>query len=285
MISATQTIRAYVRHEYLLTHALRKNSAYQLNRSVECFVRTIGYEPVVSKLCDSLVNEWLLKAQEQYAPKTLHKMRGDILAVWRDAFDAGHCETLPKRVRKIKVPKPCPEAWTPEEVSRLVAACRFLPGTLKNGVRRCDYFAALISAAWDTGLRRGDLWRLNRRWIRPDGSLALSQLKTGDQHVARLSLETLTLLGLIDEYLPLEWPQAPRLFYYWWRRLKLLANVTTDGAMQRVRVSAATEVERQREGNATRFLGHTTPKADVHYLDRTLIPGKATTPGPLPRRS
>lgn len=282
MIAAALTLRTYVRHEYLLTHVLRASSTYQLTHSVDCFCETIGRDPPIGELCDQLANEWLLLAEQQYAPRTVKRMRGDLLCVWRDAHSAGYCQVAPVRIRRIKVPPPCPHAWTPGEVARLVEGSRYLHGRMRNGNRRSDYFGGLVTGTWSSGLRRGDMWVLPRAVILTDGTLALNQRKTGDRHIAKLDERALSYLSKLGGEFPYAWDYTPRLFYYWWDKVKENAGVTTDGYMQRVRVSATTDVVKNRLGSPTAFLGHTSEKADESYIDWRMIPGTAITPTPLP---
>lgn len=276
------TIRAYARTEYLVSHVLRKNSAYQLTRAVECFIETIGRDLPIAELSDAIVNQWLVACELKYAPRTVRRMRADILAIWRDAFDAGECAALPRRIRKIKVGKPIARAWSILEVVKLVAASEELPGRMRNGNRRSDYFAALVTGTWSTGLRKSDMFSLYRPHIRPDGTILHTQHKTQDGHCAQLDENALHYLRRLNGDYPYEWLYAPRIFYYWWKKLKSYAGVESDGALQRLRKSATTDVVKNKRGSPTAFLGHTTPAADPHYIDWSLIPGSAVTPTPLP---
>jgi hypothetical protein len=52
--------------------------------------------------------------------------------------------------------------------------------------------------------------------------------------------------------------------------------------MQRIRASAGTHVAIHQPGMETRFLGHTSPKADRNYIDGKRLSHLAITPGPLP---
>ncbi|HWA98097.1 MAG TPA: hypothetical protein VG713_06370, partial [Pirellulales bacterium] len=81
---------------------------------------------------------------------------------------------------------------------------------------------------------------------------------------------------------PLARPCCHSRFYDWWHRLKLMAHVFSDGALQQIRRSGATEVARVNREMATRYLGHTTAQADKFYLDLQRIHIETVAPSPLP---
>lgn len=262
------SLSAYV-DRYAVQREISDSSVYQLRRSALIFERWAG-EPIdVGAITDDQLSRWLYDLRNQYAQATLRKIRGDVLTLLRDAAEAGLCDP-PKRVRKIARPKPNPQAWSASEVAVIIEAATRLRGVLVDGRRRADYFSALFLAAWETGLRRSDLFRLRQRDIGDGGRIVLTQKKTGDAHVAHVRPDTVARLRRLGDT-PLSWPSTNRLFYYWFDKVVAASGVPPHGGLHCIRASGATDVALHQPGRQTRFLGHTTPAADSHYLDRRII--------------
>lgn len=90
----------------------------------------------------------------------------------------------------------------------------------------------------------------------------------------RTRAAVLALPGVV----PLAWPGAPKNFYRAWRELRTTARVD-GGAMQRLRRSSASEVERVTPGAAAAFLGHATPGlAERCYIDPRIAGPRPVSP-------
>lgn len=285
MIAPALTLTEYLDSIYVTSRDLGADSVYQLRRSCRVLAEWIGYDVPLVDVNELLLCRWLVAMQGKYAAATLRKMRGDVLGIVADAFDSGMGpEVRSRRVRKVKVPPPNPQAWTLEEVGRLVDAARGLPGKTKTGTPRSVYFEAVVRTAWDTGFRIGDLQRITLADVTASGLVVIRQRKTRDLVTAQLETPTFELLMSIGQHEPLAWRGAKRMLYYWWRKVKAKANVTSYGAFQKIRVSAATDVAARDRGAMTAFLGHASDRADRHYLDVRMLPPPEIRPRPLPTR-
>jgi integrase len=109
---------------YALMRSLSRGAAYLLRWSVASFAKHLGHEPTIADLCEDAVSQWL--AGLQAAPATRAEHRTHLLTVWRYAAGQGLCRP-PGDVRREKIPEPQREAWTLDEVGRLMAACDRLP--------------------------------------------------------------------------------------------------------------------------------------------------------------
>lgn len=282
MIRPAVSLSEYLDSVYVASRDLGAGSVYQLRRSCRILAGFVGYDPQLAEIDELLLCRWLAAMQVQYAPATVRKLRGDVLGILADAFDSGMGPELrPRRVRRVKVPPPNPQAWAVDEVQRLVAAARGLPGTTKAGVKRSVYFEAVVRTAWDSGFRIGDLQRLAMSDVTASGLVVIRQRKTRDLVTAMLEPPTVELLRSIGQPQPLAWRGAKRMLYYWWRAVKVLAGVRTDGAFQRLRISAATDVACADRSAITAFLGHASPRADRHYLDTSKLPPPSVRPSRL----
>lgn len=161
--------------------------------TVECFFKPgisdfskfLGRPAVISDLTRDVVNRWLQqKTEAGCALATIKTRRNAILGLWRYAYEAEIIDHEPKRVRKIRLAYVGVTTWTQEEVTQLIRSSFNGPdGYLGDtGLPKSLYFAAIISVAYDTALRLGDLLALapsvigirNRR-----GHIRVIESKTG----------------------------------------------------------------------------------------------------------
>ena len=260
--------------EYEVVRGLGSRSAYQVRRSVAVFEGWLGRPATVEDLDDVLVSRWLAEIAANYADWTLNGHRTRLLCLWRYAARRRLADP-PGEVRRCPPPTPMPEAWSLEEVSRLVTAT----GELDAVAGR--WFRALILVAYESGLRRGDLWSLQRSQIQvtePVGIL-VRQHKTGQPHLAPLRPETVELLLSLPGDTPLACPWGPKWYGVLWARLRRLAGIPGGGCCQKLRRTGATWIAAS-EGMdaASRWLGHQTPGMVRHYVDLRFAASRPSLP-------
>lgn len=243
----------------------------------------------VTEVTSVLVNAFLaaLQAEGRYYEKTVKGYRDAIMAVWRAAWESGLTPHRPERVKSIKVRRKLPQAWSIEEVRALVAASRDLRGRVcgLKGVSRAIWFESYVQLLWCTGLRAGDLIRLEWDTVSPGGIVGVVQSKTRHQLICQLSPRALALAQDIrirtESPLVLPWPGARCILDRWFRRLVKAAGIR-EGGTRRIRRAAASYVEKTQPGMAGRFLGHLTAGlASRHYLDPSITHAAAVTPPEL----
>jgi len=268
---------------YILTNELSPATQANYRREVRSFARWIGRDIELSELSDELVSEWIVGLQARgLNPKTVRNMRANIVALWNAAFYDRYIETEPRRVRKVKVPIGIPEAWTPDELSRLIGVARVVKGRIRKWrLSLSDYMLAFILTAYDSGLRLGDLMALRRKSIREDGSLAIVQSKTGYPIFVTLRPETVECLDKIHHERREKLfggVLSRRCFFIAFNRVAKLAGL--EGTSRKLRRTGATLIERAQPGAASAFLGHRpgSPVAQRHYID----PFIARTERPMP---
>lgn len=245
--------------DYRMERGIRDVTLARMRRSVTVYSEFIGHDATTADLAREPVNRWIAWMLERYSPKTTREFRGDLLSVWRFASDRDLCP-YPARIRVVHLPRPIPVAWTLDEVRRLVAAC--------VGVRHGEYLALLWMVAYETGLRRGDLLKLNARDIAEDGTIRTVQHKTDVGHACRLSHATAERVRSRGGLKP---PVGVRRIYRLMERVREKAHVSS-GALQQMRRTGATQVEMIQPGAAQRYLGHKTPGlAYRYYVDWSQI--------------
>lgn len=259
---------------YATIRPLSAGARYLIGRTLELLAEHVGHVPFATDLTDETISSFLASLESRYAKWTVAGHRTRILCLWRFAAKRMFCAP-PGEVRAELPPEPQPESWSLDEVRRLLAACAEIgePGR---------YLHALILAAFETGLRRGDLWALRREQIGTDGTIrGVRQRKTGVPIEISVRPETAAEILAIPGAMPLACPWCCRAYTAHWRRLRLAAGLEESGACQQLRRSGATWVAVDEGMDAARrFLGHRTDSMVRHYVDRSRLPASH----PLPPR-
>jgi integrase len=128
------------------------------------------------------------------AKRTIHNKLILAMTLLRAAVESGLRGPIIGRIKKIRVRGEPVRAFSIEDVGRLLQAASEVEGWFeRTGIRRCDWWVAVIHAAWDTALRIGDLLDLEWPDFREhDGAVVLvkTQSKTGQVIAARLRDDT-----------------------------------------------------------------------------------------------
>jgi len=181
-----------------------------------------------------------------------------------------------RALRRIKLPTRIPQALTIEQVSSLLTQCDKLRGCflsrIEPTVQRHLYWRSLVMGAWDTALRLGDLKKLERQWIAPDGTVGLVQSKTQRVHYLQFRPAT---MSVIDELIggrtgrPI-WSVLNKKNFYVGAR-QLFAKAGVPGSIPWLRRASATYVDKEHPGTAWLHLGHANPGLDrTNYTDPSI---------------
>jgi integrase len=271
-------------NKYFAARDVSYHYAAMVRAHVRCFIEWFGNDIPIAKLNSDLVNEWIeaLLETDLSAP-TVRTYSRNLCAVWRDAYMAKLNDEPPLRVKKIKLPKQVIEAYSHEEIGKLIVAARSRDGYLRNGVKRADFWEAVILASYATGLRRSDLLSVKRSQIAKDGRATVVQGKTGYPAVVRFPDE---VLGIIDRMGALNdrafpWPYRPDAMTTRFRVIVRVAGVRR-GSLRWLRRSAGSYAEKQQPGAGRRLLGH---RAEWvfrdHYHDLSIAPPEMVEPPAL----
>jgi len=260
--------------------------------SVRLFESWAGGPVPLEQLDAETVSAWVRDyAASGVAPNTARSKRNHILIMWRAACDDGLCDLPTRRVRPVRVPQIAPVAWTRAEVEALLEACRGLKRWHPCGLRRCQWWDLAIRIAWDAGLRWEDqVRRLRLDQIRPDGTVAFGQSKTGRVVVLRLSASTMDAVAASRAAGPRElatpWLATHETFGRQLRRIVEIAGIR-PGTWKWIRRASATDVEIQRDGAATEHLGHR-PGSQIavrSYIDAAQVAAHRLRVSPRPLMS
>lgn len=208
------------------------------------------------------VNAWIDHLRSSRAHETVRTQRGNLLTIWHWAYEEGIVDEAPRRIRRLRKAHRSPEAWTVEEVARVIAAAAESPEPL--------WMSSLVRTGYDTALRLGDLLRL-----RPDElngcQIATTANKTKRPLVRQIRPETQRAIERhLEDQQPVEriWPLrgCRDTFFADFRRVCERAGL--NGSFRFLRRSAVTACENVREGSGTRLADHTSRSTTQRwYID------------------
>ena len=273
----------YLRNTYVPGRLdLRAGSIEQLTVAVRRFDAWHGTAVRLGDLSTQLVRRFLRDYRQQVSASTVNGKRRALLAIWRWAFDEGDVSEPPGKIPLCKECPELPQAWTVDEVERIISVARSLPGMI-DGVSACRWWSALLLSIYDTGSRIGAMLAVEPRNLSlSERSLVLlgSTTKSGRPQYCRLSDQTVAAVAAIyDPHRPRVWPW-PHIRATLYRRVKKIfaaAGVPhgkdNGGLFHRMRRTSATLVAAH-GGNPQTHLGHSDARVTYkHYVDPAAVGG------------
>ncbi len=260
--------------------------------AISDFSRFLGYPAESLDFTKENLNRWIQwKTDQGCASATIKTRRNALLALWRWAFETEILDEEPKRIRKVRLAYAGVEAWTPEEITRLVQFAledgdNYLGTT---GLPRSLYWASLVSAGYDSALRLGDMLCLKRSMIQVKsrcGYLRVIESKTNKIKQVRFYPHTMKLIDRLWDLRPdmeVIWP-------LWCRREQFYRSFNTlvkhagirKGTFRWLRRASITQVELIKPGWGTVHAGHSDPIITKrHYTDAGQLNEEVTAPPPL----
>jgi|GEM_PF-938606 len=274
-----------------------KDMPRQYRKTIERFSTFLACDALLDHLEDDIVERFLawFKVTESPANHTINNARCVLIALWRHAWRKRKLAELPRDVVKFPTAKLLPEAWSVEQVQRIIAAARTAGSRRRQRGTGCPvpprlFWPAFILVAYDTGLRANALRSIERthldwetRWLKAPAEV---QKQNADQ-VFRLHPETIDALKEMnseDCKLLFPWRENPnggsKEFYQAYRRILKAAGLPASkrDLFHKLRRTSATAVcAIGGRFAAQQHLGHADSKTTERYLDPRLMTGNATT--------
>lgn len=275
MIATTgKPLAEFLLQDYSLERSLEPESLRQLEMSIWALDRWYGRPVQTTELHSGLVNEFLISESTRgQAPHTVNRRRGNILAIWRLAGQRGLTTQMPEGIRRMREPRRLPQAWSLDELRRMIAAAEAVEGEYPNGIRIGQWWGLFLRLGYDTGLRRSDLLEVSVAGMR-HGRFEILQQKSQRSILCRVAPATIAALERTippDRKKALPWPYSREVFWYHWRQYVIAPAGLLVGRKegpQKLRRTSATHLEAIRPGAAMAHLGHSTPGlAYASYVD------------------
>ena len=277
-------------------YRLQKNVSNAYAQQVTIALRSLRRFNRKEVLFDELpliINRWIAYLELKLSPRTVKGRRATIISLWYAASDEGVCDPPEiRKIRKVKVSRPAPDAWTLEEFQKIVdAAQEFRDHWYRNGINRADWWNAFARVCFDTALRRGDMLAIKCSDVETnaEGSfLRTVQSKTGDGIIHRLNPKTAEAVAKImtpKREVLFDFPHTVRAFHDHWKDMLDKAGqdpLNRRNGVQKIRRTSASLLEAKHPGAATAHLGHRcADMARMHYLDPKVSRGEIPTPPAL----
>lgn len=203
---------------------------YQLRAAVANLAEMLKRMPTLGDLdrngIDLILRLMKYMTEKNRTPKTVNHYRASIILLWAEAHERKWIKALPptpRQVRKVKVPRRQPRAWTDEELEKLIGACCMAPTRRGWGP---IHWSALILTALETSVRINALMRIPFENFDPDRMLLTTEArfqKNREETIHRLHPETAALVASMPRL-----GTSPYLFAWPYNRRFLFRRYHTD---------------------------------------------------------
>lgn len=256
----------------------RSENTFRIYRvTIQKYANWLGRTPMLSDLTDDNLAKFVNSLNER--GQSIHTAERDmsaLMALWRFAHRTGRHPDYPT-VQKPKCPDTVPDAFTREELSKLLTAAKLTKGDYA-GVPAGLWWESLLRTILDSAERVGAVLQAEKTHY-SDGWLTVPAAhRKGGLRGKRYKLSAKTT-QLVNELLKV---QVSSTIWYWpyayasvWRRYNDVlrsAGLPTGrrGKLHKLRRTTATYFEAA-GGNATTLLGHQNRKTTEAYLDSRFI--------------
>ena len=272
MLSTSVVLLAYLLDLYTGSRECSVRYRESLRRTVRQ-AESAGVRSVTD-LQPTVVNRFLSSLST--SATTRQNVRRELLTLWRWAFEEGMTEVPPLRVMRIKSKTKPVEAWSLQEMQRMLACAEADESRIGGAGNRkvCDWLPGWVVIAYDTGLRFSDVLALQDSNVR-NGCIAGTAAKAGKALVRPMSVYAQQWADRLIRDSP------DRSLFSWFltrRRAFLSMRAFYDrhgvkGSGKYLRRACATYIEINRPGEAWRYLQHSVPTlVPRHYADASLCP-------------
>lgn len=277
MICAALSLSDFLHGVYVpVKMDLQPNHVDQISISIRLFERWAGQTVLLKDLSEDLLRRFLSQYRLEHSPATVNAKRAQLLALWQCAYDEELIGLPPRRkkVPRAKEPEPIPEAWTAEEVGKILAAASRTVGQIE-GIPTPAWWKSLLLVFYDTGERRNAVFSVDSNEIDLNHcSILFSHRKGGRRRRASLHVETVAACRAIhdpERSRMWPWPFSREALDKRFRAILKAAGVSygrkAGGLFHKMRRTSGTLVETA-GGNGANHIGATRKVFERHYLDR-----------------
>lgn len=267
--------------EPLFLRSRSDNTRRLYQTSIRTFSKYLQRPARLEDLNDLTVNRFLdYYRRIPRSPYSANKERSNLLAIWRFACRKRFLEEWPDVMPDVE-PDRIPQAWTADQIARLLATCETERGRI-GPIPAASWWRTLHLVAWDTGERIGAIRDL--QWHHVDlisgHILVPAELRKGKRRdrLFRIADDTVACLREMQspprpEVFP--WPYSRTYLWHLYNRLLVRAGLPSDRhcKFHRIRRTVATYYEAA-GGNATELLGHSSRSVTLAYLDPRILPAQ-----------
>jgi len=189
-VSPSPTLCGILWRDYAIDNPLERSSVGQMNCSLNKFDAFLQRMSRPTDFQERVINEWLVWMAKvaQLAPDTCKSKRKDIVTLWNYCAEKRLCPPPPKKLRGVKIDKRNPDAWTLDQLDRLIGFAA------KH--RHGPSMVAVMLVCWDTCCRIRAVHSAPVADFDPvKGTVELYETKTRTKRAFVLSPHTLKALA------------------------------------------------------------------------------------------
>lgn len=271
------TLREFLFDVYQPTHlGIKPESIRQMDMSVGKLNEWAGRSVRIADLSEKMLLQFLAHYLELgRSPSTVNGKRCQLLALWRFAYEEGYIDRLPRKVPRVRELLADPEAWSVDEMSRILQEGAREPGTIE-GWPAGEWWVSLILALYDSGQRCGAVFQVASAdvFLEEKGFLLRAETqKDGRARWCPLSDDGVAAARKIwkrDRRRMWPWPWSrehrDRKFKVILERAGVRYGAGKGGLFHKIRRTSGSLVEAA-GGDGSRHLGNTRKMFERHYLD------------------
>lgn len=213
-------IRDYLRRYLAERPGLSPAYCRLMEATTRRLCRWTGRSLELEEIDRALLADWLRSLMESgLRPATVNNKATSIYTLLGAAYDEGLLDRPPRRVRRLPENLAPPEAWTVEEVGRLLGHLQTLPDMVGD-VPAADWWFSLVVTIYWTGCRISALLKTPTSAYTPGLSLLVSWQKNGHQQLYMLPP---SCCAAVERVLPASgriwaWPYHPRTLWLRFRK-------------------------------------------------------------------
>jgi integrase len=255
-----------------------QNTTRLYRHTLRAFAITLGRIPTIDDLnSDSVERHMERIILKGGSPASANKDRSQLLALWRFAAAKTIVREWPT-VAIMTEPEAVPMGWMPDEVARILAACRRVDGTIGTVSGRL-WWSALISVLLDTGERIGAIRPLKKQHLQGAYLLVPAEYRKGRRRdrLYPLQKSTAELLQRVADANSVNdslfhWDRTETYIYAHFSAILRDAKLPADSRSKfhRLRRTVASAVA-QAGGDPTAALDHASPKTTKRCLDPRIV--------------
>lgn len=258
---------------------------YDLARLHRHFQRDV----LLTECTDELLAAYLKSQLDRgISTVTMNTLRKRLLALTNFAHECGKIDTRP-RVKKLKPHREAPDAWSAEELQRILATAAKLGRSRQHAFHEGRFWTAYLLVGFQTALRRKTLLALRGKDVDLEAgilsvpALAMKNRRGQRFRLAPNAVDALRALRTKPEEFLLAWPYGTKYFETRFRYIISKAEVKpsarrTGSTAHKLRRTSATHVAMAGGMTAAMaLLGHSASYVSELYVDASKLPASDFT--------
>lgn len=250
----------------------KSQRSYVLYRlGIARYSESLGKPATLADLTNEAILDHLNR-RSNVAAATRNKELAELSALWRFAVQRGLATGWPE-IQAEPEPARTPQAWTHEDVLKLLTACRAANGTI-GAAPASVFWTAFVRFSLDTGERVGAILQARWDWLESTSIMVPAEARKGKTRDKwfPLSEDTLGLLQQLRRYRTTDqifhWPYCSTYFWTRYRQIVASAGLPTGrrSSTHRTRKTVAS-VAHAAGMDATEVLDHSDRRTTQRYLD------------------